>query len=141
MTGRLTVESPSLHTTSETHTPAIRLCIDVLTLLEPICADNRADLGQARLILDTELVEVAADTNLVGGKVTSLRPRHIPGLLDTSADLNSPVAVLVASLVRNNLDAIELENCAGSAFCGFGIVESSHALLDSESATARQKCV
>ena len=138
MTGRLTAESPSLHTTLETHTPAIRLCVDELTLLEPICANDRANLRQACLILDAELVQVAAETDLVGSKVPSLRPRHIPGFLDASADLDGPVAVLLASLVGNDLDAIELEDCAGGSFCGLGVVKGGHALLDGEGAGARR---
>ncbi|KAG9679813.1 ARM repeat-containing protein, partial [Aureobasidium melanogenum] len=88
--------------------------------------------GQARLVLDTELVEVAAETDLVGGKVPSLRPCHISGLLNTGADLDGPVAVLLTGLVGNDLHAIELEDCAGGAFCGLGVVEGGHALLDSE---------
>ena len=141
MTGRLTAESPSLHTTLKAHTPAIRLCIDELTLLEPICANDGANLRQARLILNAELVQVAAETDLVGSKMPSLRPRHVSGFLDASADLDGPVAVLLASFVGNNLHAIELEDCAGGALCGLGVVEGGHAFLDSEGAGARRQGV
>jgi hypothetical protein len=136
VTGGLTVETPSLHTTLETHTPAIRLCIDKLTLLEPIRTNDRADFRQARLILDAELVQVAAETDLVGSEMPSLGPRHISGFLDASADLDGPVAVLLACLVGNDLDAIELEDCAGGALCGLGVVEGGHTLFDGEGAAA-----
>ncbi|KAH0357832.1 hypothetical protein KCU83_g45, partial [Aureobasidium melanogenum] len=58
-------------------------------------------------------MEVAAETDLVGGKVPSFRPCHVSGLLDTGADLDGPVAVLLAGLVGNDLHAIELKDCAG----------------------------
>lgn len=141
VTGGLTAETPSLHTTGETHSPAVCPCVDVLTLLEPICADDGADVEQARRILDTELVEVAAEADAVGGKMAPLGPCHVSGLLDAGADLDGPVAVLLASLVRDDLDAVELEDGAGRALCRVGIVEGRHALFDCEGAGARRQGV
>lgn len=141
VTGGLTTETPSLHTTGETHTPAIRPCIDKLTLLEPIRVDSRADIEQACRILDTELMQVAAETNLIGSEMASLGPCHVPRFLDARADLNGPVAMLLTSFVRNHLHAIQLQNGTRRALCGFRVVKCSHAFLHRDGTSARWQCV
>lgn len=99
VTGRLTAETPSLHSTSKAHSPAVCPSINKLALLEPISVDDGSDGEQALLVLDSELVQVSLDGHLVCSEMTSLRPRDVARLLCASSDLDGKVAVLLARLV------------------------------------------
>ena len=136
VTGRLTTEPPSLHATSEPHTPAVGPGIHILALDEPVSTDDGADLEQATRIPDPKLVQMALESHLVGGEVAPLGPRHVARLLCAGADLHGPVPVLGARLVRDDLHAVELEDGAGDAAGRGRVVEGGHALFRGEGAGA-----
>ena len=132
----LTAEVVALHSTLETHTPAVRARVDVLSLDEQVRGDRRADRRQALGGLDSELRQMSAERHALGSKMPSLRPRHISRLFRAGADLHGPVAVDISSLVADDLASVELQDGAGRALCGFRVVEGGHALFDGEGAGA-----
>lgn len=68
-------------------------------------------------------------------------PRGIVRRLAARADLHRPIPVLVARLVRHDLVAIELEDCARGALPRLRIVERRHAAFRAQEARAEGRRV
>lgn len=68
--------------------------------------------------------------------MAQLRLRHVLLVLPAAADLHREVPVFPLGLVRDDLDAVELEDGAGGALAGFGVVEGCHAFFNGDGAGA-----
>ncbi|KAI6764785.1 hypothetical protein HG531_012672 [Fusarium graminearum] len=126
----LTGEAVALHTTSETHTPRSTLDIDILALLEPIGQNLNADGQQTILVSDLKLGELSLGCNALGLVVTQQWAGNVSTVTRTLTNLHSPVAVLLSSLVGDDLDLIELQNSARHT--NLSNKHTRHALLNSE---------
>lgn len=122
-------------------TPTIRPSINKLTLLEPVGRDGRTDRQQARLVSDSEFGEMTLQGDLSGGEVAELGSCDVVGMFCAGADLDGEVSVLLTGLVGDDLDAIELEDGARDAFCGYGVVEGGHAFFYGEGSCAGREGV
>lgn len=108
-----------------------------MTLLEPIGLNALTNGQKARLVLNTELEDVALRRETVGGEVAQQRIGHVARMFPARTDLNGEIAMLLTGLVGNDLDAVELQDGAGDALAGFGVEDGGHALFDSNGTGAK----
>lgn len=136
MTGRLPFKPPPLHPARKAHPPTIRPRIHKLALQKPTRINHLPDPQQALLILDFELYQMSLRTDFVFGIMPQQRPRHVARMLPAAPNLYCEIAVLLPSLVSNDLDAIHLDDGAWVPAARFGVVDCHHSLLYAQSSRA-----
>lgn len=136
----LTAEAVPLHATFETHTAAGASHVDPLPNVEPIRLELDADGQQALLAADAELGDVLLGLDALGLKVAQLGGEGGGGPLGDGADLDGKVAGVLAGLVEQDLDRIQLQDGAGDAGAA-AAEEGRHALLDGDDAGAHGRRV
>jgi len=62
-------------------------------------------------------------------------------MLPATSNLHSKVAVLLARLVRDDLDSVELEDGARSSLAGFLVVDCGHSFLGSDDARSKWESI
>lgn len=129
VTAVLTVEAMSFHHTSKSLSFGVGASIDILAWLEPVGLDAFANGKKTRLVLHAELEDVTLGRNGVGGEMSEHRLGYVFSVLPARAHLDGKVAMLLSSLVRNDLDPVELEDGAGDTLAGFLVKDGCHALL------------
>lgn len=126
--------------TLESHSPTDSLDVHPLALGEPPRTHCRSDRNlQARLIFDLELRNPSLRADSRACKMTQHWPCNIPGFFLPSANLNSPVAVLLSPLVCDDFVAIELQDCACCTLSSLGVVHGCHTAFVGEE-TGAQRC-
>jgi hypothetical protein len=139
VTAILTVETVSLHDTSKALTLSIGASINKLALLEPTRLNTLTNRDKARLVLNTELKDMALRRQPIDREMSKQRLGHIIRVFPASTNLHSIVTVSLTGLVGDHLDTIQLEDSAGDALSRLRIVDSSHTLLDADSASAERE--
>ena len=132
----LTGEAVLLHATGETHTARDTPDINPLADVEPIGKELHAHGQQAVLVAHLELRQRLLGRDALGLVVAELRGADVVRSALAQPDLHGPVAVLLARLVGDDLDPVELQHRARDATAG-AAHEDRHALLDGEHAGAQ----
>lgn len=132
VTAILTTETMSLHNTREALTLRIRPRINELSLLKPVRTDSLPNRQKPALILNPELIDMTLGRDAIGSEMTEQGLGQVIGTPPSSTQLNSIVSMLLASLVRDDFDSIELQHGAGNTFAGLGVIQGGHALLEGD---------
>lgn len=132
VTAILTTETMSLHNTRKALTLRIRPRINELSLLEPVRTDRLTNRQKPALILNPELIDMTLRRDAIGSEMAEQGLGQVTRTPPASTQLNSIVSMLLASLVRYDLDSIELQHGAGNTFAGLRVIQGGHALLEGD---------